>query len=113
MSLRDQHMRAKIFAAGDALPELKFTASKIQCPSPDAAKESACQVQGNFTLRGISKPFAIALKVRPAAQGTYKITGKVTSSSLPSVSNRPANWASASRMTCSLSSSFKPRNCAR
>ena len=76
MSLRDQHMRAKIFAAGEALPELMFTATKVQCPSPDAAKESNCQVQGNFTLRGISKPFAMALKVRQGAQGTYKVSGE-------------------------------------
>lgn len=76
MSLRDQHMRAKIFTVGEAVPELKFTAAKIQCPAPEAAKESTCQVQGNFTMRGVSKPFAIALKVRPANQGLYKVSGE-------------------------------------
>ena len=76
MSLRDQHMRAKIFAVGEALPELKFTAAKIQCPAPEAAKESGCQVQGNFTMRGISKPFVILLKVRQSGQGIYKVSGE-------------------------------------
>ncbi|MBY0504736.1 MAG: YceI family protein [Bryobacteraceae bacterium] len=76
MSLRDQHMRDKIFAVGQSLPELKFTAAKLQCPPPDAAKESTCQVQGSFSLRGIAKPFAMALKVKQAGQGTYKVSGE-------------------------------------
>ena len=76
MSLRDQHMRAKIFAVGEALPELKFTAAKIQCPTPEAAKESGCQVQGSFTMRGVSKPFAILLRVRQSGQGVYKVSGE-------------------------------------
>ena len=76
MSLRDDHMRNKIFAVGDAIPELKFSAGKIQCPHPESAKETACEVQGMFTMRGIAKPFAIALKVRQAGQGAFKISGE-------------------------------------
>ncbi len=76
MSLRDEHMRNKIFAVGDAIPELKFAASKIQCPHPELSKETACQVQGTFTMRGIAKPFSIALKVRQAGQGSFKVSGE-------------------------------------
>ena len=76
MSLRDDHMRNKIFTVGDAIPELRFAAAKIQCPHPESAKETACQVQGTFTMRGISKPFAIALKVRQAGQGAFRVSGE-------------------------------------
>lgn len=76
MSMRDEHMRNKIFMVGDTIPELKFAAAKIQCPHPESAKETACQVQGTFTMRGISKPFAIALKVRQAGQGAFKVSGE-------------------------------------
>ncbi len=76
MSLRDQHMRNKIFAVGEALPELKFSATKLQCPHPELAKESTCAVQGTFSMRGISKPFAITLKVRQAGQGAFKVSGE-------------------------------------
>ena len=76
MSMRDEHMRNKIFAVGDAIPELKFAAGKVQCPHPELAKETACQVQGTFTMRGIAKPFAIALKVRQAGQGAFKVSGE-------------------------------------
>ena len=76
MSMRDEHMRTKIFAVGDAIPELRFAAGKVQCPHPESAKETACQVQGTFTMRGIAKPFAIALKVRQAGQGAFKVSGE-------------------------------------
>ncbi len=76
LSMRDEHMRNKIFAVGDGIPELKFAAAKLQCPHPESAKETACQVQGTFTMRGIAKPFAIALKVRQAGQGTFKVVGE-------------------------------------
>ena len=76
MSLRDEHMRNKIFAVGDAIPELKFAAGRIQCPHPDLAKETACLVQGTFTMRGIAKPFAISLKVRQAGQGAFRVSGE-------------------------------------
>ncbi len=76
MSLRDEHMRNKIFAVGERLPELKFTAGKLQCPSPESAKETTCQVQGAFSMRGLSKPFAITLKVKQAGQGMFKVSGE-------------------------------------
>lgn len=82
MSMRDHHMREKIFSDGSSnFPELRFHSSRALCADPAKGKESICQVEGTFSLRGKSKPFALPLRIksdanryRLSAEGQLKLT---------------------------------------
>jgi polyisoprenoid-binding protein YceI len=71
---RDEHMRRYVFTTGDGeLPDLRFVADEAACPVPEAG-ESSCTIAGQLSLRGVTRPFALTLKVRPE-RGGYKAGG--------------------------------------
>src|SRR5206468_429949 len=62
MGARDQYMRKYIFTGADGkTPDLRFEAGSARCEA--GPRETACPVKGTMTLRGVSRPFAITLKV--------------------------------------------------
>jgi polyisoprenoid-binding protein YceI len=69
MGVRDEHMRKYIFTTADGkTPDLRFEAVKTSCPALGANHTTTCQVAGTLSVRGISRPFALALKVHEQAQ---------------------------------------------
>jgi polyisoprenoid-binding protein YceI len=74
MSLRDQHMRKKIFALEDAtMPALEFISGKVRCPEPAPGQEAVCTVPGELVLRGARRPFTFSFKVRTEGK-TYRVS---------------------------------------
>ncbi|MFI5170039.1 MAG: YceI family protein [Vicinamibacterales bacterium] len=64
LGLRDEHMRKRVFTTSDGqLPDLKFAADTARCSPAAPAGASTCQLAGNLSLRGVARPFTIALKV--------------------------------------------------
>ncbi len=62
MSLRDNHMRKYVFTTTEGtLPDLRFTADKAVCEGTES--QSTCQVAGDLTVRGVPRPFTLALKI--------------------------------------------------
>jgi polyisoprenoid-binding protein YceI len=75
MSLRDQHMRKRIFAANnDQLPELEFVTAKGSCPALPQGSEVRCRLAGNLSIRGVVRPFEMDLKVRNDGKA-YRVSG--------------------------------------
>jgi polyisoprenoid-binding protein YceI len=75
LSLRDSHMRKKIFSLEDAtMPPLEFVSDKVRCPEAASGQETVCTVSGELTLRGVRRPFTISLKVRTEGRG-YRVSG--------------------------------------
>jgi polyisoprenoid-binding protein YceI len=69
MSFRDEHMRKLIFTTADGkVPDVRFEAGKTTCPAPGAKRNTTCQVAGTLSIRGVSRPFAVTLKVHQQAQ---------------------------------------------
>jgi polyisoprenoid-binding protein YceI len=68
MGLRDSHMRKYVFTTDDGkTPDLRFTADHSSCSG--AGAQSTCQVEGQLSVRGTSRPFTIALKVSKEGEG--------------------------------------------
>ena len=75
MGLRDEHMRKHVFTTPDGqVPDLHFTAEKAVCPG-NAGGETTCQVSGNLSIRGVARPFTMALKIREANGSTFRAAG--------------------------------------
>jgi polyisoprenoid-binding protein YceI len=75
MGLRDEHMRKYIFTLPDGqTPDMVFQADGVTCP---AAAQSTCQIDGTLAIRGVSRPFRIALKFHEDGKG-FKATGDST-----------------------------------
>lgn len=75
MGLRDQHMRKRIFAdSSDQLPLLEFSAQKATCPDLPQGQDVVCQLAGSLSMRGVSKPFTMSLKVRNDGKA-FRVTG--------------------------------------
>lgn len=82
MSLRDQHLRKKVFAReDDTMPELEFVSEKIECPDLAPGRPVMCSASGQLSLRGVARPFTINLSVlddgkayRISAAGTLKLS---------------------------------------
>ncbi len=63
MGLRDAHMRKLVFATPDgALPDVRFAAERASCLGSGAVR--TCEVLGDLTIRDVSRPFTIVLKVK-------------------------------------------------
>jgi polyisoprenoid-binding protein YceI len=80
MGLRDEHMRKYIFTTPNgAQPDLQFTAASLQCPV-QPAHETACQISGQLSIRDVTKPFAMTLKIRQdaASPAIFKAAGEAT-----------------------------------
>ena len=75
MSVRDQHLRKKVFSLdNDAMPELQFASDKITCPELSTGRDATCPVSGQLTLHGVVRPFAINILVLNDGK-TYRISG--------------------------------------
>jgi polyisoprenoid-binding protein YceI len=69
MNLRDEHMRKLIFTTADGkTPDVRFEAENASCPAPGTSHSTMCQVTGTLSIRGVAKPFAVALKVHEQSQ---------------------------------------------
>ncbi len=77
MALRDEHMRRYIFTTSDGkTPDLRFEAPGVACaPRGEHSSEVTCQVKGELSIRGLSRPFSIALKIH-ADGSAYRATGE-------------------------------------
>jgi polyisoprenoid-binding protein YceI len=77
LGLRDQHMRKYVFTTPDGqVPDLKLAAGKAQCAAGGGA-ESACQLTGQMSIRGVARPFTMTLKVARAGEA-YRASGDTT-----------------------------------
>jgi polyisoprenoid-binding protein YceI len=75
MSLRDSHMRKYVFTAADGqVPDVKLDAGHAVC-APSAGRDMTCQLSGNLAIRGVLRPFTIALKVTESA-GSFRAAGE-------------------------------------
>jgi polyisoprenoid-binding protein YceI len=71
MSLRDEHMRKRIFTtSGGEVPDLRFESGDVNCPGVAPGREATCAVTGTLAIRGASRAFSIPLKVRQDGSGT-------------------------------------------
>jgi len=62
MDVRDKHMNERIFEdANKTLPDLVYQASKVDCQPAAPASPQTCQVTGNLTMRGETKPLPLTL----------------------------------------------------
>ena len=81
MKIRDEHMRKYIFetSAGQE-PDLLFNADAASCPAAGTGQGFACQVSGNLSIRGLSRPFAINLKVKEqsSSASAFRVAGAGT-----------------------------------
>src|SRR5260370_29028778 len=76
MAVRDEHMRKLVFTTPDGqAPDLRFESDKAVC-SPRGGQEFTCQVAGSLSIRGISRPFAMSLKVKQAGGSALKASGE-------------------------------------
>ena len=78
MAVRDEHMRKYVFTAADGqAPDLRFEADRAECSGRAGSQEFNCQVSGNLSIRAVSRPFAIHLKVRQTGgQPAFKAAGE-------------------------------------
>lgn len=73
MDLRDQHMRERVFTAPDGTtPDVRFASQGAVCSA--AAQEVTCQVPGDLSFRGSTRPLKVTLKVREE-NGEFRVTG--------------------------------------
>ena len=73
MDLRDQHMRERVFTAPDGTtPDVRFASQGAVCSA--AAQEVTCQVAGDLSFRGSTRPLKVTLKVREE-NGAFQVTG--------------------------------------
>jgi len=71
MSLRDEHMRKRIFTtSGGEVPDLRFESGDVNCPGVAPGREATCAITGTLAIRGASRSFSIPLKVRQEGNGT-------------------------------------------
>ena len=74
MGLRDSHMRKYVFTTADGqLPDVKLDAGHAVC-SPASSHDMTCQLSGNLEIRGVLRPFTVALKVSESG-GTFRAAG--------------------------------------
>lgn len=72
MKVRDDHMRKYIFTTADGeQPDIRFSSRKVTCPS---AQEFSCQLAGEFSMRGIARPFEISLRIKQSGSA-YRAEG--------------------------------------
>ena len=76
MAVRDEHMRKLVFTTADGqAPDLRFESDKAVCTSR-GGQEFTCQLAGGLSIRGISRPFAVSLKVKQAGSSAFKASGE-------------------------------------
>lgn len=78
MSLRDHHMRQRVFATtASELPQLEFTSNTINCPELTEGKDVPCDASGTMKVRGVDRPFTWPLKIRFDGKA-YRVNGDTT-----------------------------------
>ncbi len=77
--LRDTHMRKYIFTTADGqAPDVRFTSGAVECAAgPGGAGTSLCTIAGELAIRGVQRPFTIALQVTGTGGG-YRASGTGT-----------------------------------
>jgi polyisoprenoid-binding protein YceI len=76
MSLRDHHMRKKIFALEDStMPTVEFTSDSVVCPYTPPGQETVCAVSGELALRGVRRPYSFSIKVRNEGKA-YRVSAE-------------------------------------
>jgi polyisoprenoid-binding protein YceI len=79
MKVRDEHMRKYIFVTPEGqTPDLEFSASQTACHGGGSGAEFTCQVSGNLSIRGVSRPFQTNLNIKQHTSGsadTFRVTG--------------------------------------
>lgn len=76
MSIKDKHMRERIFQLSDeSVPDIVFASKQAKCDETDPTKSTQCIVSGDLTLRGVTKPHVLTVQVSPQnkVEGTDKI----------------------------------------
>ncbi len=64
IGIRDAHMHDYVFTADDGqTPDLRFTGANLRCPTP-RGHEVECNISGNLTIRGVQRPFTLAINIR-------------------------------------------------
>lgn len=71
ISVRDEHMRNRIFALPDGqLPDIEFKSELGVC-DPVNAQEFSCQLSGYLAIRGTSQPLSVRLRAKQQAGVTW------------------------------------------
>ena len=81
MGLRDEHMKKYIFTTADGqVPDLKFSGENQAC-ALEPGNEAVCKFSGKLTVRGVERPFNLAMKIkqdgaayRAAGDGLVKLS---------------------------------------
>jgi polyisoprenoid-binding protein YceI len=74
LALRDDHMRKLVFTDDRGrTPDLRFVGERFAC-RPGAGRRTTCSVEGALEVRGVIKPFAIALVVTED-RGAFRVSG--------------------------------------
>src|SRR6266702_2409770 len=78
MKMRDEHMRKYVFTTEDGQePDLHFTAAGAACDSNGPPREFTCEIGGELSIRGLSRPLNIKLRVKEGASSeTFDAAGE-------------------------------------
>lgn len=69
LALRDEHMKKYVFTTPDGKqPDVRFAATRVSCPAV-AGGQGSCRVAGELSIRGVARPFEMALKLSEAGGG--------------------------------------------
>ena len=72
MGVRDEHMRKYVFTTSDGkVPDLAFEGSNSAC---SGGRQATCQIAGMLSIRGVSRPLSVPLKIREDGGG-FKAEG--------------------------------------
>jgi polyisoprenoid-binding protein YceI len=72
IDLRDEHLRSKYWLDAEAHPEITFKSLKVDFLKE---KENEVEVQGEFTMRGVTKPLKTTVQWRELPEGAAKKAG--------------------------------------
>ena len=77
MALRDEHMRRYVFTAAGETPDVRFvSAAEAACPAKSSS-EFFCELAGDLSIRGTSRPIRIALTVTREG-AAFSVSGDAT-----------------------------------
>jgi polyisoprenoid-binding protein YceI len=71
--LKDKEIKGKNFFNVKEFPDIEFVPSKVT-PGPDPSK---FVMEGNLTIRGITKPVTVMITVHPEVEGHQMIDGEI------------------------------------
>jgi polyisoprenoid-binding protein YceI len=71
--IKDKEVKGKNFFSVKEFPDIEFVPTKVT-PGPDPSK---FVMEGNLTMRGITKPVTVMIAVHPVAAGHQMIDGEI------------------------------------